>query len=556
MRRIQRRQGLVWVLAGSTACYTGLGSGPDHQRETLGADDDGGDGDDDDDDRDPGDSDDGDDGPADVSCDDSPFSISAAPLRRMTQVQHRYTLEDLLGASPALDDAMTRIDGLLDDLAGPFATNTTAPDLETTRAFLFMAEDIADVVASQPGVLPDCDLGDAGCFEPFIEDFGRRAYRRPLHADERARYLELWTAQTSLHDGATGAAATVSAMLSSPSFLYLEEPVVEGDGEHLELDQYALASRLSYFLWQSTPDAELLDVAASGTLHDTDVLADQVDRMLADARFDRALTEFHTRLVGLDRLLSALPSSELWSEALRAAMVEETGAFARHVFRESTGTVGELLTADYTYGPQLLADVYGSTSDVDGRIALDATQRSGVLTQAGFLTLTQGVAPEVHRGKFVREVLLCEHVPEPGDDIELDPEVNRLETEPCRACHVYMDPIGNGFARYGEIGEFLHDPALDTVGEVRPLGPGLEGSFETIPDLGQLLAGSEQVERCFARQWSRFAMGRLEHPTEDRCAIEELGDEAVEGEGDLRSLLRSIATSQRFRVRRADAFAE
>ncbi len=541
----------------SAACYSGVSAtavdtdGPLGGATSTGADGDSG----------SDDSGSSDDAPTpEFACDESPFSISAAPLRGLTRAQFRNSVEDLLGSSQELDDAFERLGDLVDGKVGQFSANVSNPDQGVARTYMLIAENIAGVIEARPDVMPTCPLSDITCVEPFFETFGQRVFRRPLRDEELQRYLDLWSSQRDLHDGATGVRAALSAMFASPNFLYIEEPVLEGEGDFLELENYALATRLSYYLWQSGPDQQLLTIAASGTLQEDDILAAQVDRMIEDPRFDRALENFHTQLVGLDRLATFETPAEGWSDDLRHEMMAEIGAFARYVFAESSGSIDELLTADYTVGTPDLAEIYGSAMNPDGIIPLDPAHRSGLLTQTGFLTMTGGVAQEVHRGLFVRRSLMCEHPPELSEqqqeEIDLDPAVDRLNTPLCAACHVYTDPVGFGLSKYGSLGEYLEDDPVDASGEIVPLTPGgLEGTFEGAPELAQLLADSESVERCFTVQWSRFAMQRLE-TEEDACVLQALGDQTLETEGDLPTLVRSIALSPRFRVRRADSFTE
>lgn len=515
------------------------------------------------DDGDDGDSGDDPDSPVDAACGDAPLEISAAPLRRLTAEQYRNTVTDLFGADFELGDAMSRLELFIDGKAGGFASTTAPADTEVVRNYMLLAESISVETLEQDFAgSVGCDTTTETCIETFLTDFGRRVFRRPLSAEEHARYLALWSSQESQHGAAAALQTLLTGMLSSPNFLYLEEPVgdLETASSVVALEAHALASRLSYFLWASTPDATLLDRADDGTLVDDAVLAAEVERMIEDPKFDRALASFHlqwTRTTELDAFRSDDPE---WIDGLGSSMQEELVRFTRHVFRDGEGTIEALLTADYSFVDADLASLYGVEAPAQdfGRVELDGSQRAGLLTQAGFLTKTGAIFQDVHRGLFVRSNLLCFEPPPPPSEVELDPQINRLEENPCVGCHIYMDTIGFGFNAYDELGRFrseLEGQAIDSTGEViAPFPGGTEGTFEGATELAQLLAGSEEVEHCMAVQWSRFATGRLD-TVADACAMDELALEVTESGGDLRGLVRSVASSAWFRSRAATDFS-
>lgn len=503
------------------------------------------------------------DSPVDAACGDAALEISAAPLRRLTAEQYRNTVTDLFGPGFELGDATARLELFIDGKAGGFASTTALADTEVIRNYMLLAESIASTALGQDfEAAVGCDTSTEACIETVLADFGRRAFRRPWSSEERARYLALWSSQHSLHGPTVALQTVVTGILSSPNFLYLEEPVSDLDpsASVVALAPHALASRLSYFLWASSPDAALLDRADAGTLLDENVLTSEIERMIDDPKFDRALASFHlqwTRTSELDTFASNDPA---WVDGLGSSMQQELIRFTRHVFRDGEGTIEELLTANYSFIDSDLAVLYGvegPANDFD-RVELDESQRAGLLTQAGFLTKTGAIFQDVHRGLFVRSNLLCFEPAAPPADIELDPKVNRLEESPCVGCHVFMDTIGFGFNAYDELGRFrteLEGQTIDSTGEVIPGSPGgAEGTFEGATELAQLLAGSEEVEHCMAVQWSRFATGRLETET-DECAIEELAHQVTENGGDLRTLVRSVATSAWFRSRAATDFS-
>jgi hypothetical protein len=345
----------------------------------------------------------------------------------------------------------------------------------------------------------------------------------------------------------------------SPHFLYLVETLPPGAAETdvALLAPFELATRLSYFVWASMPDDELLEAAADGSLADPDVLEAQVRRMLDDDRAADAIASFHQQwmqLAELDGLVKDATLYPSWSPELGAALAAETGAFAEEVIRRGDGRLQTLLTAPWTVGDAALAQHYGAAAPVDGKIELDPTERAGLLTSAGFLASKSHAAENswVHRGKFVRENLLCEHLPPPPPGVEAN-EANdpgRLENPDCSSCHLLMDPIGVGFENYDAIGAFRlvdgEGAAIDAAGEVSGY-PDI-GTFTGVVELAQGLAAEPVVHDCFAVQWLRYA-GRREETAADECTIERLQAVFADSDQDVRELVVAVVLSDAFRYR-------
>jgi hypothetical protein len=350
----------------------------------------------------------------------------------------------------------------------------------------------------------------------------------------------------------------VAALLMSPGFLYLEEPVdpSRADGNLVPLRGEAVATRLSLLLWSSIPDDELLDAAQSGELDDADGVAAQVARMIEDERFDRTLESFHEQWLSIDNLVDLDPGDPSLAEGMRT----ETMTFVRHIYRSDDASLATLLSGSFSFVDGPLAALYGVDPPAEpfGMVELDSSQRRGILTHASVLTQTGAVFPEVHRGLFVREHLLCGELPLPDDSIELDPEVDRLETAPCSGCHVLMDPIGHGFDRYDAMGRYRETrasgDAISDKGELAGVAEDhVAGVFHGVPELASRLSDSAQVEHCMGVKWARYATGRHESEA-DTCALDVFADDLARSGGDLRQLLTDIATSEWFRSRSVEEF--
>jgi hypothetical protein len=496
--------------------------------------------------EDPGDADP--DAPEPATCAGEPLTVGEAPLRRLTSRQYRNVVTDLFGLG---EDALPLdvLDYVLDGRAGAFAANTLAVDTQTVRAYLLIAEDLADAFVEQalPQAL-ECAWSDPQCVESFVTDFGRRAYRRPLTDEQIDALVELHAGIVAQDGEAVAMAAVVTAIIASPAFLYHEEPVRESDRDTAEVDEWAFASRLSFLLWDSAPDEELLDAAEAGDLETASGIEAQVDRMLEDERFDRTLAAFYGQWSGVDALDDLGSSDPSFTTSLRDAMRAETLAFASHVHRED-GRLSTLLGADFGFADDELAAIYGVEAPQEpfGRVDLVASERAGLLTHAGVLAVTAATPfPVIFRGKFVNERLLCNTLVLP-ENVEADPAVDRLETQPCMGCHLHMDPIGDAFARYDALGRYLERDAAGAAipehGEI----PG-RGGFDGARELADLLLADERTHRCIAREWATFAVGRV--PTsDDDCAVDELGAAFAESDGDLGRLVRDLATSTWLRAR-------
>ncbi len=401
----------------------------------------------------------------------------------------------------------------------------------------------------------------------IFERFVSRAYRRPATKREVDRLAGL--AIQVMDEGATfeeGIKVGVSAVLVSPHFLYRWELDPQRSGEEPRpLNGYELASRLSYFLWSSMPDAELTAAAAADQLGDLDVLRAHLKRMLADPRAKALVQNFTGQWLQTRNLATVEPDPEVFpefDEPLREAMQLETELFVQSIVDEDRSVL-ELLDADYTFLNERLAQHYGIpgvTGEAFQRVALDrGSRRGGVLTQASVLTITSEASrtSPVVRGKWVLEQLLNTPPPPPPPDVEPLEETKeahesaslreRLEQHrdnpDCRGCHAKMDPIGFALENYDAIGrwrdmdgKFPIDPASELVGGITVEGP---------DDLKRALVQKEDYIEALAEKMLTYALGR---GTEyyDKCAIDLIVAQLKGSEYRFSSLIDAIVTSEPF----------
>ena len=488
-------------------------------------------------------------------------NVGSIPLRRLTRSEYNNTVRDLLG------DASAPASGFApDEAVGGFDANSIAATSKLqVEDYLDSAEALAkSAVSAKLNELVSCDHTQDSCGQAFVSDFGRRVFRRPLTSDEQASYNDLYKTAKGQWGADTAVELVLRTLLSSPNFLYLAEDLApDENGAVARVDGYTVASRLSYFLWSSTPDSELLDAAESGKLDSVDGVEQEARRLLADPRAEDAIASFHEQWLGTRFVEEAPKDPQLfpeWSQQLAAGAREETRRFTTHVLLQGDAKLSTLLTADYSFVDSGLAKLYDVSAPAKafGKVQFDANERSGLLTHASLMASQSGAGETswVHRGKFVREQLLCDPVkpPPPGVESNDAKDPGRLEDPTCAGCHMKMDPIGVGFDAYSPIGKYRlvdeHGESVNTEGEIVEAEIELDvvGEFTGAKDLASKLAASEDVGKCMAVQWFRYSARRLE-TEEDACSVARLQEDFAASGYDIRELLVAITKTHAFRYR-------
>jgi hypothetical protein len=407
------------------------------------------------------------------------------------------------------------------------------------------------------------------CARQILEGFVPRAWRRPP-TDEEYERLELLIERALAIDTTFDAAVGVAmqAALVSPAFLYrVEGDLADGGTTPHALNAYEIASRLSYFLWSSMPDAELFELAASDALLDPTVIEAQVERMLADPRAEALIENFAGQWLFIRNVANAAPDPWLYpnfDDALRESMQREMEIFfGTFVFNDRN--MLEMLTADSTFVDGRLAAHYGIEGvEGDEFVEVTGTGRGGLLRQAGLLTALSypGRTSPVRRGKFILGQLLCSE-PEPppadagglqeGDELaglSLRERMEMHRRDPsCAACHSTMDPLGFGLEHYDALGawrDFYGEDPIDATG-VLPDG----SSFDGAEELAEVIAANDGYARCIADKLFTYALGRPVKP-EDAATIHSITQQFGEGGYRFSELATAIATSEAFRMRRGE----
>jgi len=407
-----------------------------------------------------------------------------------------------------------------------------------------------------------------------IGAFAKRAYRRPVTAAEVERLLKLYDfARKNGEPFEGGVAQALKAVLVSPNFLFRGELQPEPDNPKSvhAVNEFALASRLSYFLWSTMPDAELFSLAERGQLRKN--LEAQVRRMLKDPKSKALVENFAGQWLQLRNLAIIQPDKKLfptYDAKLRAAMQRETELLFETVLREDR-SVFEFLTADYTFVNERLAKHYGIpgvTGEEFQRVSLKGQPRAGVLTHASILTLTSNPTrtSPVKRGKWVLENLLATPPPPPAPNVpELDGQKQltgtlrqRMEQHranpTCAGCHTKMDAIGFGLENYDAIGAFR---AQDAGAAIDPSGElSAAEKFRGPVELGKLLAAQKKDDyvRCMVGKMLTYSLGRgLEYY--DRNSVKTIADGLARRRHTFSGLVLEVVNSVPFQKRRGEGDA-
>jgi hypothetical protein len=519
-------------------------------------------------------------GPAETDPDKDPENLDCSegivlgpsPLRRLSRTEYQRTVRQLFAPLQIPD-----LDIVPDKAASGFDNNektqTVTPDL--VNDYFVAAGQVAGVVSANAAAFAGCSYGSPAeaqaCAGQVASSFGPRAYRRPLTDAEQATLESFLIANAEKHGFETALGMLVQGVLNSPHFLYRPEWGVPDPStpDALPLDSYELASRLSYFLWQSMPDDALFAAAESGALAKPEGLRAEAERLLADGRAREAVADFHRQWMDLDLMKEMSRDTTLfpaWNNStMPPVLAEATAKYLDHVFWDSEGTLSELLTAPKAYVNDTIAPLYGVAPPGSSELVLvdlDAGQRAGILTQAGPMAAMahEKFDAPIIRGVFILRKMLCAKLGAPPPDVPdippadegEGPMTTRMRIEQshtgntCTSCHDRINPLGFAFGHYDAAGQWRTEEnglPIDATGETFNLGE-YDGAIE----LSGMLAASEDVRACVVTHWFRFAMGRTEAP-DDGCALDALTGTFTEGGGTMRDLLLDIVSSDSFRYR-------
>ena len=507
-------------------------------------------------------------------------AASAAPsgviMRRLTPDQYEHIITQTFGAdvsSVARFSDQTRESGLIAISAS--RTTVTPPELEQFDGLArSIAEKVVDkdhrdlLIPCKPASLKDAD--DA-CARTFLTSVGRTLYRRPLtpaEADARVKAAGEATRTTqSFYDGL---AYALAGMLVSPNFLFRIESIA-GDNKG-ELDAYSKASRLSFFLWNTQPDEALLKAAEKGDLDTPKGITAQVDRMIASRRFETAIRAFFSDLMMFDEFNALSKDAMIYprfTQQVTKDAQEQTMRTLIDLLLTKKGDYRDIFTTRTTFLTPALGSLYSmpvpkTTPNMEPAdwIQVEYPEndpRSGILTQASFVALHShpGRSSPTLRGKALREILLCQRVPDPPGNVNFtvvqdtnNPQyktarerLNAHATEAmCTGCHKITDPMGLALDVFDGAGSYrAHENGaqIDTTGT-------LDGvAFKNAAELGQVLHKHPSAPKCLVTRLTSYALGRVP-ANDEKTWIESLQSGFAKEGYRVPDLFKHVATSPEF----------
>ena len=511
--------------------------------------------------------------PTGLESNPPPFQPAPGMLRRLTRSQFANAVKDVFGVDVNVNE--------LDPDIGHFPTigaasvHTSPRGVEQYQTAIESAVNAVFDDATKRAAFLGCTPGNTSpdtCTRSLIEKVGRRAWRRPLEAAEVDQLMAVAaTATTELGSGVEGARWASVAIFTSPSFIYRPELGAPGADGARRFTGYEIAGRLSFLIWNSLPDQQLMDDAASGALNTAEGIRAAVNRLLdaPNGAGRRSIGEFSQEYLELDRVLTQPKDATLYpgyNAALQAGMVHDMrGTWESVAFDEQASALSLFSTLKANVNADLAklygVDATGLTATTFKLVTLPANSpRAGILSKAAFLSqhANQHEGSPTLRGKFIRDVLMCKTVPPPPAGVALVVPVSspdkpttkreRLDAhraEPaCAGCHALMDPLGLPLESFDAIGAYRtteHGLTIDTSGEVDGL------AVANSRAMGEAMSQSAAIANCMVRRFYSYAAGHEQREV-DGSVINALAASFETSGFKLRELLLATVTHDAFSV--------
>jgi len=491
-------------------------------------------------------------------------------LRRLTEQEYRNSIADIFGKEIAVQGMFepgVRMGGLVATSSAVLSVTPAGFD-----SFSKMADSIALQVTSEKfrGKLLSCapkaaTAPDDACAANVLGHYGLLLFRRPLAANELKSRVELARTMTkSTGDFYNGLHYGLAELMQSPNFLFRKEQAVR-EGKTFTLDAYSRATRLSYLMWDTTPDAELLQAAQAGELNTAAGLDKQVNRLLSSPRLDNGMRAFFTDMLELDTFDTVSKDAVIypkWGGAMAPSAKEETLRSTIDVALHANGDMRDLMTTRKTFINRSMAALYDVDFTFDSEwmpyeFPTDSG-RSGVVTQVSMLSMFShpGQSSPTKRGVALMDIFLCEPTPTPPANVDfsiindthgsLKTVRERLmahaTTATCSSCHNHSDPIGLSLEGFDTIGQ----RRLTENGQPIDLSAKLQGkSFKDGAGLGQYLHDNPKYPACLARKLYAYATGTNSEdvePSAFKAAYKGFTDSGYR----LRTLIKGLVESPDF----------
>jgi Protein of unknown function (DUF1588)/Protein of unknown function (DUF1592)/Protein of unknown function (DUF1595)/Protein of unknown function (DUF1585) len=485
-------------------------------------------------------------------------STHAPPFRArlLSPTQYNNTVSDLVkvGGDPSKDFGGA-VSGQLDDLSVERRANAAA--------------DVAQLAVAALAQWAPCAppaVAAVTCEAQIIDRLGARAYRHPLEASERQELQVLFDAGVKEKDFATGVEWFLAGLLQSPDVLYQFVRLEPGEaaGEVRPIRGYEIASRLSYFLWDSTPDDAL--VAAADALADATRLDAELDRMLKDTRFSLGVTAFYGSWLRLGSFGEIARDDPMFNTDLVHSLETSLLMSATELYADPAPNVASLFSGQAYYLDGVMRAFYGLAGTTTGFASTDmpGQGRRGILTHPALMALfaRPGETNPISRGLYLRRIVMCQDLPPPPAGVPIPPlppitpglstrdRLDQHAHEPlCASCHNLIDPPGYALESFDQVGRFRSADSgrpIDTSGVMTEAGD-LDGAFAKGDELLARIAESRDVRGCFAQKYFEHAVSR-DVAKEDACSMDALQKSFVTS-GNLKELALAIAKSDSFRYR-------
>jgi hypothetical protein len=506
--------------------------------------------------------------PANSPCDAG--SVPVARTWRLTNAQFRNTVQAVFGFTGPTTDALPQ-----DSQPDGFSSQSDRLSVPPLLASKYMAatDEIATGVVSRSADFIKCpvaQLGSGTCLKDFLISVGTRAWRRPLTPVELTKYTALFSTIAGGNTPEVAFKGVVQALLLSPNFLFRTELGNGGSGT-IGLTEHELASALSYMLIDGPPDPTLMDLAASGKLHEPATLAAQATRLLAGAPASKSVGSFFRQWLQFEALPELPKDTALfpvYTPEVVGDLVAESQAFIDDALFAPGGdhSVKTLFTATHSFVTSRTAALYGvqASGTTPVKTELPGKERRGLLTSAGFISAASdsGDTNLPARGRIVREQALCAVVAPPPQAFEFDeakitPDMTNREkfnthtTNPaCAGCHVMFDGIGFAMEQYDAVGRFRTMDKMKTIdssGEL-PL-PNTTLKFANYVDFIDQVSKLPDTYACVASQYTSYATGRAPSSI-PKCESDAIAQAFSKGDYRLEALVSAIVTSPNFATRR------
>jgi Protein of unknown function (DUF1592)/Protein of unknown function (DUF1588)/Protein of unknown function (DUF1595)/Protein of unknown function (DUF1585)/Protein of unknown function (DUF1587) len=492
-------------------------------------------------------------------------------LRRITETQYRHTIADVFGPEIKINSRFEpekRVDRLL--AIGSAQLSLTSSGFEQ---YFALASSISDQVlgekqrtVSVPCKPADPTQADDACARLFLKKYGERLFRRPLTESETlARLRTASMGAKRSKDFYAGLRLALTSLLLAPEFLFRVE-TAEPDPTHprqYRLDAYTKASRVSFLLWDSAPDQELLAAARSGAIHNQDGLKRQLIRMISSPRFEDGVRAFSTDMLQLDGLENLVKDPAIYpkfNQSVSDSAKEQTLKTMIDLLVRQKRDYRDLFTSNDTFINRPLASVYRipfpSSSDWAPYTFPQSSERSGFLTQVAFLSLYAhpGSSSPTKRGIKVREVFMCQVTPDPPANVDFSKVqdsskgtvrarlLDHMENVGCAVCHRRTDPLGLALEHFDGLGQLRtteNGARIDVSSQLDDV------KFEGAQGLGQFLHDDPRVPPCLVRNVYAYGVGRETDAQDEDYLLDQTKAFASNGYR-LPDLMVQIASSPEF----------